>query len=55
MHMPLDELSDRISTADANATLVLAIVDRGGGATELYASEGISFNWIFRADDFRAT
>src|SRR3990170_2987126 len=33
------------TNAGANVTLVLAIVDRGEGAAELYASEGIPFKW----------
>jgi orotate phosphoribosyltransferase len=40
--------------AGANVTLVLSIVDRGEGAAELYASEGIPFRWLFRADEFLA-
>ena len=38
--------------AGANVTLVLSIVDRGEGAADLYAREGIPFRALFRADEF---
>jgi orotate phosphoribosyltransferase len=39
--------------AGANVTLVLSIVDRDEGASDLYAAEGIPFKRLFRADEFR--
>jgi orotate phosphoribosyltransferase len=38
--------------AGAEVTLVLAIVDRGEGAAELYEREGVPFGRLFRADEF---
>ena len=40
--------------AGAKVTLVLSIVDRGEGAVDLYAAEGIPFKCLFRADEFLA-
>ncbi|MGC1179547.1 MAG: orotate phosphoribosyltransferase [Methyloceanibacter sp.] len=40
--------------AGATVTLVLSIVDRGEGAAELYASEGLDFYCLFRAEEFLA-
>jgi orotate phosphoribosyltransferase len=38
--------------AGARVTLVLSIVDRGEGAAELYAAEGIPFKGLYRANEF---
>jgi len=39
----------------AKVALVLAILDRGEGAAELYAEAGIPFASLFRAEEFLAT
>ena len=41
--------------AGARVTLVLSIVDRGEGAVDLYAKEGIPFKSLFRAQEFLAS
>jgi orotate phosphoribosyltransferase len=40
--------------AGAKVTLVLSIVDRDEGASDLYEKAGIRFKRLFRADEFRA-
>lgn len=40
--------------AGANVTAALAIVDRGEGAADKFAREGLSYRWIFTGDELRA-
>jgi len=40
--------------AGATVTLVLSVVDRGDGAREFFASKGIRFDSLFRAEEFRS-
>lgn len=46
------EAVKRAQEEGATVSLVLAIVDRGEGAAELYADAGIPFKAIFRAEEF---
>jgi orotate phosphoribosyltransferase len=43
-----------VTEAGAKVALVLAILDRGEGAAELYAKAGIPFTSLFRAEEFLA-
>jgi orotate phosphoribosyltransferase len=43
-----------VEEAGAKVALVLAILDRGEGAAELYAKAGIPFTTMFRAEEFLA-
>jgi len=43
-----------VQEAGAKVALVLAILDRGEGAAELYAKAGIPFTSLFRAEEFLA-
>jgi orotate phosphoribosyltransferase len=43
-----------VEAAGAKVALVLAILDRGEGAAELYAKAGIPFTSLFRAEEFLA-
>ena len=43
-----------VEEAGAKVALVLAILDRGEGAAELYAKAGIPFKSLFRAEEFLA-
>jgi orotate phosphoribosyltransferase len=43
-----------VQEAGATVALVLAILDRGEGAAELYAKAGIPFTSLFRAEEFLA-
>jgi orotate phosphoribosyltransferase len=43
-----------VEEAGAKVALVLSILDRGEGATELYAKAGIQFKSLFRAEEFLA-
>jgi orotate phosphoribosyltransferase len=43
-----------VEEAGAKVALVLAILDRGEGAAELYAKAGIPFTSLFRAEEFLA-
>ena len=43
-----------VEEAGAKVALVLAILDRGEGAAELYAEAGIPFTSLFRAEEFLA-
>jgi orotate phosphoribosyltransferase len=41
-----------VTDAGAKVALVLAILDRGEGAADLYAAAGIPFKSLFRAEEF---
>jgi orotate phosphoribosyltransferase len=41
-----------VTEAGAKVSLVISILDRGEGAAELYAKEGIPFKALFRAEEF---
>jgi orotate phosphoribosyltransferase len=41
-----------VTNAGAKVALVISILDRGEGASELYAKEGIPFKSLFRAEEF---
>ena len=41
-----------VEEAGAKVALVLSILDRGEGAADLYASAGIPFKSLFRAEEF---
>jgi orotate phosphoribosyltransferase len=43
-----------VTEAGAKVALVLSILDRGEGASDLYAAAGIPFKSLFRADEFLA-
>ena len=43
-----------VEEAGAKVALVLAILDRGEGAADLYAKAGIPFTSLFRAEEFLA-
>ena len=43
-----------VTEAGAKVALVLAILDRGEGAADLYAKAGIPFKSLFRAEEFLA-
>lgn len=43
-----------VEEAGAKVALVLAILDRGEGAAELYAKAGVPFASLFRAEEFLA-
>ena len=43
---------ERVRAAGGKVALVLSILDRGEGARELYASAGVPFKSLFRADEF---
>jgi orotate phosphoribosyltransferase len=43
-----------VQEAGAKVALVLAILDRGEGAADLYAKAGIPFKSLFRAEEFLA-
>jgi orotate phosphoribosyltransferase len=40
--------------AGANVTAALTIVERGEGAAQAFAREGLSYSWIFTGDELRA-
>ncbi|MHA1134068.1 MAG: orotate phosphoribosyltransferase [Alphaproteobacteria bacterium] len=41
-----------VQDAGANVALVMSILDRGEGAAELYASAGVPFKSLFKAEEF---
>jgi orotate phosphoribosyltransferase len=41
-----------VTEAGAKVALVISILDRGEGAAELYAKQGIPFKSLFRAEEF---
>jgi orotate phosphoribosyltransferase len=41
-----------VTEAGAKVALVLSILDRGEGAADLYATAGIPFKSLFRAEEF---
>jgi orotate phosphoribosyltransferase len=43
---------EEVRAAGGTVALVLSILDRGEGAAELYASAGVPFKSLFRADEF---
>ena len=43
---------EQVRAAGGRVALVLSILDRGEGAAELYASAGIPFKSLFRAEEF---
>lgn len=45
---------EAVKAAGGKVALVLSILDRGEGAAELYASAGIPFRALFRAEEFLA-
>jgi orotate phosphoribosyltransferase len=46
------EAVQAVTEAGAKVALVLAILDRGEGAADLYAAAGIPFKSLFRAEEF---
>jgi len=41
-----------VEDAGAKVALVISILDRGEGAAELYASAGVPFKSLFKAEEF---